>query len=119
MRLGLVSGYATAQPPRTIALAIVQTWFVLGLIGVLCIPSLRGTSAWFGWLPFWFIAMPAAEWLLLRWRSVAVRSHGALGELRQRARLRRRPTSSRRLRKPLSRASRLGTRAVLGAPLLH
>jgi len=103
----------------TIALAIVQSWLVLGAIGVLCIPSLRGTNAWFGWLPFWFVAMPAVEWLLLRWRSVARRSQGAIGQWRQHAQLRRRPATSRRVRKPVARAKRVRTSGLLTALLLR
>lgn len=98
-----------------IALAIVQSWLVLGVIAVLCIPSLRGTNAWFGWLPFWFVAMPAVEWLLLRWRSVARRSQGAIGQWRQRSQLRRRPVTSRRMRKAVARANRVRTSGLLTA----
>ncbi len=99
----------------TIALAIVQWWLVLGATAVLCMPSLRGTNAWLGWLPLWFVAMPAVEWLLLRWRSVARRSQGVISQWRQRAQLRRRSTTSRRVRKPVSRASRVRTRGLMTA----
>jgi hypothetical protein len=112
-----VDGDNRAAP--TIALAIVQSWLVLGVIAVLCVPSLRGTNAWFGWLPFWFVAMPAVEWLLLRWRSVARRSQGVVGEWRQRSQLRRRPATSRRVRKPVARTNRVRTSGLLTALLLR
>ena len=103
----------------TIALVIVQAWLVLGSLAVLCVPSLRGTSEWMGSLPLWLVAMPAAEWLLLRWRSVAARSGDVLGRWRERSRLRRRPISSRRARGPQSRSAARRARGLLTALTLR
>jgi hypothetical protein len=86
---------------------------------VLCMPSLRGTNAWLGWLPLWFVGMPAVEWLLLRWRGVASRSHGVIRQWRQRTQFRRHPTRSRRVRKPVARASRVRTPELMTALLLR
>jgi len=64
------------------ALHIATAWLVLGCIGVLTIPALRGTSTWFGWLPFWLVLMPAAECLLLRWRPLLAASRTTLSRVR-------------------------------------
>lgn len=65
------------------ALHIATAWLVLGCIGVLAIPALRGTSTWFGWLPFWLVLMPAAECLLLRWRPLLAASRTTLSRMRE------------------------------------
>lgn len=40
-----------------------------GLLAVLLVPALRGSSAWLGWWPMWLVAMPAvARWALHRFR---------------------------------------------------
>ena len=111
----VAAGIPQAANEPTIALGIVQAWMTLGILALICIPALRGTSPWFGWLPFWLVAMPAVEWLLLRWRNVAQRSQAAISGLRNRTPLRRRATSSRRVRKPVVRASRLRARSLLTA----
>ncbi len=109
----------SANRSPTIALVIVQVWLALGTLAVLCIPSLRGENDWVGSLPLWLIGMPAAEWLLLRWRSVAASSSNAFGHLRDRSRLRRRPISSRRVRAPLPRSATRRARGLLTALLLR
>jgi hypothetical protein len=119
MRPAPNSAESDSRAVPTIALAIVQWWLVLGATAVLCMPSLRGTNAWLGWLPLWFVGMPAVEWLLLRWRGVASRSHGVIRQWRQRTQFRRHPTRSRRVRKPVARASRVRTPELMTALLLR
>jgi len=36
-----------------------------GLLAVLLVPALRGSSAWLGWWPMWLVAMPAVAWWAL------------------------------------------------------
>ena len=36
-----------------------------GVLAVLLLPAARGTSAWFGWMPLWLVAMPLASWWAL------------------------------------------------------
>jgi hypothetical protein len=39
---------------------------ILGTLTVLLIPAARGSSAWFGWLPLWWVGMPLSAWWSLR-----------------------------------------------------
>ena len=82
-----------------IALRVVQTWLVLGSVALLCVPALRGSSEWFGWLPFWLVVAPIADLLILRWRDVVGVSRKALAHLRRRHQAPRRAIS-RRLKQP-------------------
>ncbi|MDR1075703.1 MAG: hypothetical protein LBL59_05235 [Xanthomonadaceae bacterium] len=43
----------------------------LGMLLVLLVPSARGHSLWFGWLPLWLVGMPLAAWWALRGFSLA------------------------------------------------
>jgi len=36
-----------------------------GLLAVLLVPALRGSSAWLGWWPLWLVAMPGMAWWAL------------------------------------------------------
>ena len=36
-----------------------------GLLAVLLVPALRGSSAWLGWWPLWLVAMPGVAWWAL------------------------------------------------------
>ena len=65
-----------------------------GMLAVLLLPAARGTSAWFGWMPMWLVAMPLASWWALhRFRLPRV----APDEMRARAtRPRRRGAQARR-----------------------
>ena len=36
-----------------------------GVFAVVLLPAARGTSAWFGWMPLWLVAMPLASWWAL------------------------------------------------------
>ena len=39
--------------------------FAIGLLAVLLVPALRGSSAWLGWWPLWLVAMPGSAWWAL------------------------------------------------------
>jgi len=72
--------YSSALPSfgarePAIALRIAQTWLVFGCLAVLCMPALRDRSEWLGWMPLWLIVVPAAQLLILRWRSLLAASH--------------------------------------------
>jgi|SRR6516164_6569664 hypothetical protein len=73
-----------ASPAPDFALPIATAWLVLGSLAVLTVPSLRGSSAWFGWLPFWLVLMPAAECLILRWSLLMEASRMTLARVRRR-----------------------------------
>lgn len=51
---------------------------LVGLLAVLLLPAARGSSALFGWLPLWLLAMPLSAWWALhrfalpRWPRTAV-----------------------------------------------
>jgi hypothetical protein len=79
-----ITGNAAASPVR----AALWVWFACGLVALLAFPSLRGSSATIGWLPFWLVVAPLIDLALLRrhWLSVASR------EFLVRARRRRRPS---------------------------
>jgi len=77
---------APAAAAPDFALHIAAAWLALGCLGVLAIPALRGTSTWLGWLPFWLVLMPAAECMLLRWRSLLAASRTTLARVRTRRR---------------------------------
>jgi hypothetical protein len=74
---------APMQPPL-IAQHIVRIWLALGILAVICIPTLRGSSEWFGALPFWLIGIPLANLLILRWRNVLGASRATFAQLRRR-----------------------------------
>ncbi|MCL1634887.1 hypothetical protein M2650_09620 [Luteimonas sp. SX5] len=38
---------------------------LIGLIVVLALPTARGYSAWFGWVPLWLLGMPLTAWWAL------------------------------------------------------
>ncbi len=95
------SRIAVAAPD--LALHIATTWLVFGCLTVLAVPALRGTSTWFGWLPLWFVLMPAAECLLLRWRPLLQASRVTLARVR--ARRRAHASGTRRNRRSMQRRS--------------
>ena len=37
----------------------------LGVMAVILVPALRGSSDWLGWLPLWLVGMPAVAWWAL------------------------------------------------------
>lgn len=78
--------FAARAAAPDLAQRIASIWLVLGCLAVVSVPALRGSSAWFGWLPFWLVLMPAAQCLILRWRQVLVASHATLVRLRARRR---------------------------------
>jgi hypothetical protein len=39
-----------------------RTAGVLGVLAVLRVPTARGQSDWFGFLPLWLLGMPLAAW---------------------------------------------------------
>ncbi|KAF1685280.1 hypothetical protein B1992_12770 [Pseudoxanthomonas broegbernensis] len=69
-----------------------RRWLALGLLGVLLVPALRGSSEWLGWWPLWLVGMPlAAWWALHRFRlPPAMPTIRALRRLRPRRQARRR-----------------------------
>lgn len=77
-----LSRAATPVAAPDLARHIAAAWLVLGCVAVLTVPALRGTSTWFGWLPFWLVLMPAAECLLLRWRPLLAASRKRLARVR-------------------------------------
>ena len=44
---------------------LLRTWLAAGLLAVLLVPALRGSSAWLGWWPLWLVAMPGVAWWAL------------------------------------------------------
>ncbi|HEX6832421.1 MAG TPA: hypothetical protein VF132_02710 [Rudaea sp.] len=58
--------------------AAVRVWLALGIAAVLCVPALRGTSAWFGWLPFWLVVAPLIDLAVLRRQRLAAASRAFL-----------------------------------------
>jgi len=90
---------STTVQDLQLALRIVQTWLVLGSIALLCVPALRGSSEWFGALPFWLVVAPLANLLILCWRDVVGVSHKAFAHLRRRHQAPRRAIS-RRMKQP-------------------
>ena len=101
--------FAARAVAPDLALRIASIWLVLGCLAVVSAPALRGSSAWFGWLP---VLMPAAQCLILRWRQMLVASRATLARLR--ARRRGRTTRAmRRNRKALQRQPSIWAVAVL------
>ena len=41
---------------------LLRAAFVIGLLAVLLVPALRGSSTWLGWWPLWLVAMPGMAW---------------------------------------------------------
>jgi hypothetical protein len=87
---------ATAPPLR----AALWIWFACGLMALLAFPSLRGSSATIGWLPFWLVIAPLIDLVLLRRPWLAVASRAFL-------------VRARRRRWPARQARRLQRRRVL------
>jgi hypothetical protein len=75
---------AFAASPLRAALWI---WAACGMMALLAFPSLRGSSATIGWLPFWLVIAPLIDLALLRRHWLVVASRAFL----VRARRRRRP----------------------------
>ena len=44
---------------------LLRSWLAAGLLAVLLVPALRGSSAWLGWWPLWLVAMPGVAWWAL------------------------------------------------------
>lgn len=64
--------YLSATRPDPALDRLLRHWLVAGLLAVLLVPALRGSSAWLGWWPLWLVAMPAmAWWALHRFRLPA------------------------------------------------
>lgn len=58
---------ALAAPPAAARPApdlerLLRTLLASGLLAVLLVPALRGSSAWLGWWPMWLVAMPGVAW---------------------------------------------------------
>lgn len=58
--------------------AAVRVWLVLGITAVLCVPALRGSSALFGWVPFWLVVAPLIDLAVLRRQRLAAASRAFL-----------------------------------------
>jgi len=69
-----------------------------GVLAVLLLPAARGSSAWFGWMPLWLVAMPLASWWALhRFRlpraTATATAHARAPRRRRGAQARRRPVA--------------------------
>lgn len=67
-----------------------------GVLAVLLLPAARGSTAWFGWMPLWLVAMPLASWWALhRFRlpraTASATAHARAPRRRRGAQARRRP----------------------------
>ncbi|MGB3871108.1 MAG: hypothetical protein WA956_00375 [Stenotrophomonas sp.] len=83
------------QTPDPRVLRCVRQVALAGLALVLVWPAMRGSSAWFGWLPLWLAGMPlSAWWALHRFRL-------PLAWWKRQAVPRRRSPQARRARRPL------------------
>ncbi len=65
---------------------------LLGLLAVMVVPGARGSSALFGWLPLWLLAMPLSAWWALHRFALPhwPRPAGVQGRRRMRPQARRR-----------------------------
>ena len=91
-----VAGNAATPPLR----AALWAWVACGLMALLAFPSLRGSSATIGWLPFWLVIAPLIDLALLRRHWLVATSRAFL-------------VSARRRRRPARQARRLQRRRVL------
>ena len=57
--------YLPGQRPDPALDRLLRCWLVVGLLAVLLVPALRGSSAWLGWWPLWLVAMPGMAWWAL------------------------------------------------------
>ena len=80
--------------------AALWVWVACGLMASLAFPSLRGSSATIGWLPFWLVIAPLIDLTLLRRRWLVVASRAFLVRVRRR-------------RRPARQARRLQRRRVM------
>lgn len=46
-------------------------WLGTGSLLLLCLPALRGSSPWIGWLPYWLVLAPLMCLVVLEWRRLA------------------------------------------------
>lgn len=89
---------------------------LLGLVALVSLPAMRGTSAWIGWTPFWLLALPAVAWCaahLSRRHAQAALARMGRGPVRVWALVRRTRTAS-AMRRGLE-AGRRGTGRVARA----
>lgn len=77
--------------------------FAAGLLAVLLVPALRGSSAWLGWWPMWLVAMPGVAW----WASHRFRLPPVHG----------RPAVARRRRQPGCQARRCSLGGIRAASI--
>ena len=89
--------YLPGQRPDPALDRLLRCWLVVGLLAVLLVPALRGSSAWLGWWPMWLVAMPGvAWWALHRFRVwLPRRALPAHGRRRGRGQAWRRPGAGR------------------------
>lgn len=106
-----------AAKEPAIAVRIAQTWLVVGCVAVLCVPALRDRSEWLGWLPLWFVIVPAAQLVILRWRALFAFTNNTLSQLR-RHRARPVPRRARRQRKSVASRQMTGRSGALLAAFL-
>lgn len=57
----LAPSLAAGRPDRRLE-RLLRVAFASGLLAVLLVPALRGSSAWLGWGPLWLVAMPGMAW---------------------------------------------------------
>ena len=60
----LAPSLAAGRPDRRLE-RLLRVAFASGLLAVLLVPALRGSSAWLGWWPLWLVAMPGMAWWAL------------------------------------------------------
>jgi len=73
--------------PDPVLERLLRRWLTLGVLAVVLVPALRGSSPWLGWWPMWLVAMPAVAWWALHRFRLPLRSWSA----KARARARHRP----------------------------
>lgn len=56
---------AAASRPDPVLEKVLRRWLILGLLAVVLVPALRGSSEWLGWWPMWLVAMPGVAWWAL------------------------------------------------------
>ena len=103
----MIASTSQPTPASADAFAPWQTallaWLALGAVALLFVPELRGTDAWFGWLPFWLVVAPAIDLAVLRRRQGLAMLRAAFGAWRGSRRAQRRqanPLRERRARLP-------------------
>src|SRR5262245_12148402 len=78
---------------------VLLAWLALGAAALLLVPALRGSDAWFGWLPFWLVVAPALDLAVLRRRQGLAWLRTGMAGWREHLRTHRRQASPLRTRR--------------------